>query len=79
MRGELVRSKEIPGLVAINTAFGWTLQGLSRQKAFVDCDANLVVCALRLEMRSDDEVTSQIIHSLWQLEATDIAYSGEPP
>ena len=41
--GDVIRSTEIPESVAINTAFGWSLQGPSRQG---DCNTNLVVCVL---------------------------------
>ncbi|KAH7967190.1 hypothetical protein HPB49_023425 [Dermacentor silvarum] len=58
MTGEVVRSKEVQGLAAINAALGWTLQGPSRQKAFLDCDANVMVCVLRLETISDNETLS---------------------
>lgn len=79
MTGEVVRSIEIPGLVAINTAFGWTLQEPTRQKTFLDCDTNLTVGVLRVETIKDDETTSQILQSFWKLEGTDITDSGEPP
>ncbi|KAH7974169.1 hypothetical protein HPB49_010892 [Dermacentor silvarum] len=79
MTGEVARSIEISGLVAINTAFGWTLQGPSRQRAFLDCDANVMVCVLRVETITDGDTISQIVQSFCQLEAMGITNSGEPP
>ncbi|XP_037501408.1 uncharacterized protein LOC119375300 [Rhipicephalus sanguineus] len=79
MSGEIVKSAEVPGLVAIDTAFGWTLQGPSQQKAFLDCDSSLMVCILKVQAIGDDETTSQILQSFWQLGAMDITDSGESP
>lgn len=79
MSGEIVKSAEVPGLVAIDTAFGWTLQGPSQQKAFLDCDSSLMVCILKVQAIGDDETTSQILQSFWQLEAMGITDSGESP
>ncbi|XP_037528593.1 uncharacterized protein LOC119405834 [Rhipicephalus sanguineus] len=77
--GEIVKSAEVPGLVAIDTAFGRTLQGPSQQKAFLDCDSSLMVCILKVQAIGDDETTSQILQSFWQLEAMGLTDSGESP
>lgn len=38
-----------------------------------------MVCVLRVETITDDDTTSQILQSFWQLEAMGITDSGEPP
>lgn len=35
MSGRIIKSAEVPGLVAIDTAFGWMLQGPSHEKLFL--------------------------------------------
>lgn len=72
LTGELERSTDIQRLVPTNSTFGWTLQGPCRYKAFVERDTNLMVCALQVGSLADDEETSQILQSFWQLEAMGI-------
>nr|XP_037291952.1 uncharacterized protein LOC119188043 [Rhipicephalus microplus] len=76
--GRIVKSAEVPGLLAIDTAFGWTLQGPSHQKAFLDCSSSLMVCILKVQAFVDDESASQILQSFWQLEAMGIEDSTAP-
>lgn len=72
LTGELVRRTDTEGLVAMNSFFGWTLQGPIRYTAFMERDTNLMVCALRVDTSSEEEATSHILQSFWQLEAMGI-------
>ncbi|XP_075723992.1 uncharacterized protein LOC142766061 [Rhipicephalus microplus] len=78
MSGHIDKSEEVPGLVAIDTAFGWTLQRPSNQKAVLDCSSSLMVCILKVQAIGDDESTSQTLQSFWQPEAMGITDSTEP-
>lgn len=77
LTGEVIRSPDIEGLAAINTIFGWTLQGPSRQKAFLDGGTHLMVCVLRVSSVTEDESASELLQAFWQLESMGIADSSE--
>ncbi|KAH6931853.1 hypothetical protein HPB50_001184 [Hyalomma asiaticum] len=61
--GEVIGSMEGPGLVTIDTAFGWALQGQTAQKILRVINTNLIVSVLRVEKTQspDLEISSTLL------------------
>ncbi|XP_037506909.1 uncharacterized protein LOC119382991 [Rhipicephalus sanguineus] len=74
--GEVVRCPDVPGLVAMETIFGWTVQGPVSQKTLLDCGTHLLVSVLRVDA-TEEESTAEILQSFWRLESMGITDSNE--
>ncbi|XP_037518120.1 uncharacterized protein LOC119394892 [Rhipicephalus sanguineus] len=74
--GEVIRSQEIEGLVAINTILGWTLQGPVKKRSFVQSTSRVMVCVLRTDIRSQSEINDDL-QSFWTLDVMGISPEEE--
>ncbi|XP_064486179.1 uncharacterized protein LOC135398725 [Ornithodoros turicata] len=63
-------------MVAINTTFGWTLQGPTMTKSSLSSQSNSLVCVLRTAVEIEDD-TSVELRRFWDLEHIGITEDGK--
>lgn len=69
--GEVMRCKDVDGLVAINTKLGWTLQGPSTQVGKLLEDSCLMICVLGAQ--TTDAKVEETLKAFWELDRMGIA------
>lgn len=72
MSGDIIRSTEVQGLVAIKTTLGWTLQGPAKNTSFVDGTSEVMVCVMRVQTEAKG-VEHDVLESFWSLDAMGVA------
>ncbi|XP_049519544.1 uncharacterized protein LOC119446773 [Dermacentor silvarum] len=73
LSGDIIRSTEVQGLVAVKTNLGWTLQGPTMKTSFINGTSEVMICVLRVqagEVKGSDRST---LESFWSLDAMGIA------
>lgn len=62
--GEVIRSQEIEGLVAINTILGLALQGPMKKRSLVQNPSRVMVCVLRTDIHTQENINDDL-QSFW--------------
>ncbi|XP_077531316.1 uncharacterized protein LOC144143434 [Haemaphysalis longicornis] len=74
--GDIIRSTDVQGLVAIKTTLGWTLQGPAKNTSFVDGTSEVMVCVVRVQAEAKG-VEHDVLEFFWSLDAMGVAPDEE--
>ncbi|XP_064481011.1 uncharacterized protein LOC135394265 [Ornithodoros turicata] len=75
--GDIRRYHANDALVAMNTKFGWTLQGPSAVRSFAARQTSNMICVLRANVNLNQENSDDVLNRFWELE--NIAILDECP
>ncbi|KAH6931295.1 hypothetical protein HPB50_023494 [Hyalomma asiaticum] len=67
--GDIIRSTEVEGLVAVTTILGWMLQGHVKKTSFVNGTSVVMICVLRVQDEEAQEPEESMLVSFWTLYA----------
>ncbi|XP_037528030.1 uncharacterized protein LOC119405253 [Rhipicephalus sanguineus] len=71
--GDIIRSTEAQGLVAVKTTLGWTLQGPVTKTSFISETSEVMICVLRVQAEESKGLEQNILECFWTLDAMRIA------
>ncbi|KAH7980509.1 hypothetical protein HPB49_016808 [Dermacentor silvarum] len=73
LSGDIIRSTEVQGLVAVKTTLGWTLEGSTMKTSFINGTSEVMICVLRMQAGQVKGSDQSTLESFWTLDAMGIA------